>query len=321
MPPLKSIPRTNIRSHKRGFTLIELLVTVAIIAVLVAILLPAVQGVREAARRSQCQSNLMQIGLALSNYQMVHGVLPPGTQNPSGPIESKEAGGYHLGWLAMILPYLEEQNAYQKIDLGATVYDPANGPVRNHRISVLQCPSDPYPGSGAGPGLTNYCGIHNDFETPIDVNQNGVLFLNSSIRYEDVSDGSSHTIYVIETQLDAKSDLGWISGTRSSLRNVVVASSIGQTNESAKEGSAADVKFQKHPLSDSRSQLPSVRQIENVAEASNKPLYVGGWGSHHHTLAQVVMGDGSAKAISDKIDPKVLRNAAHRADGELCTDF
>ena len=213
MPPLKSTPRINMGYYKRGFTLIELLVTVAIIAVLIAILLPAVQGVREAARRSQCQSNLMQIGLALSNYQMVHGVLPPGTQNPSGPIESKEAGGYHMGWLAMILPYLEEQNAYQKIDLGASVYDPANVPVRNHRISVLQCPSDSYPGSGAETGLTNYCGLHNDFETPIDVNQTGVLFLNSSIRYEDVSDGSSHTIYVIETQLDAKSDLGWISGT------------------------------------------------------------------------------------------------------------
>ena len=76
-----------------GFTLIELLVVIAIIAVLIALLLPAVQQAREAARRTQCKNNMMQIGLALNNYMMAHEVLPPGTQNDTGPIQSKEGAG------------------------------------------------------------------------------------------------------------------------------------------------------------------------------------------------------------------------------------
>src|SRR5258708_4743285 len=90
------IARDNRRS---AFTLIELLVVIAIIAVLIALLLPAVQQAREAARRTQCKNNLMQLGVALQNYMMAHDLLPPGTQNDAGPVISKEAGGYHMGWL------------------------------------------------------------------------------------------------------------------------------------------------------------------------------------------------------------------------------
>src|SRR5262249_37290007 len=145
-----------------GFTLIELLVVIAIIAVLIAMLLPAVQQAREAARRTQCKNNLMQLGLALQNYLGAHQVLPPGTQDKSGPIQSKENGGYHMGWLTQILPYLDQQNVYEHIDLNKSVYDPANLPVRQHRISTFVCPTDSY-AFKPGPALTSYYGVHNDF--------------------------------------------------------------------------------------------------------------------------------------------------------------
>src|SRR5262245_32852973 len=90
---------------RRGFTLIELLVVIAIIAVLIALLLPAVQQAREAARRTQCKNNLMQMGLALHNYEMTYERLPPGSVDPNRPIRN-EPKDYHFGWMVKLLPYL-----------------------------------------------------------------------------------------------------------------------------------------------------------------------------------------------------------------------
>ena len=179
--------RSNRVGQSSGFTLIELLVVIAMIAVLIALLLPAVQQAREAARRTCCKNNLMQIGLALHNYMGAHICLPPGTQDVTGPIQSKENGGYHMSWCVQILPYISEQNAFNLIDFTQSAYDPVNAPVRAHRVPPFLCPSDHTNSVG---GVTNYCGVHNDFETPIDVDQNGVLFLNSSIRYEEIQAGS-----------------------------------------------------------------------------------------------------------------------------------
>ena len=104
----------NLRHRPRGFTLIELLVVIAIIAVLIALLLPAVQQAREAARRTQCKNNLVQLGLALQNYEMAHERLPPGTVNVTGPIKSEPAG-YHMGWIVQILPHLDWRAVYEKM--------------------------------------------------------------------------------------------------------------------------------------------------------------------------------------------------------------
>src|SRR5262245_65740468 len=89
---------------RRGFTLIELLVVIAIIAVLIALLLPAVQSAREAARRAQCCNNLMQMGIAIVNYESSHERLPPGVVNSTGPVLDVPKG-YHFGWMTQILPY------------------------------------------------------------------------------------------------------------------------------------------------------------------------------------------------------------------------
>ena len=323
-------------ARRRGFTLIELLVVIAIIAVLIALLLPAVQQAREAARRTQCKNNLMQIGLALQNYMLGHEVLPPGTQNATGPIVSKEdVTQYHMNWIVQILPYLEQQNVYNHIDFTQSVYSPANSPVRVRQMQTLICPSDPNT-YGKPVGLTNYCGVHNDYEAPIDVNQNGVLFLNSAIHYEQVTDGSSNTIYVMEARADTGGDLGWMSGTKATLRNGVkwanraemAAAATAPAPETATppDGGAAPPPAEPVKASYVTHVSPRPWGVVSPAQRQQDALnagtsYVGGPGSHHTGGWQNVMGDGSVRFISENIDPTTLRNLMHRADGEMLSDF
>lgn len=298
-----------VRRHQRGFTLIELLVVIAIIAVLIALLLPAVQQAREAARRTQCKNNLSQVCLALQNYMMAHEVLPPGTQNATGPISSVEdKDQYHMGWLVQILPYLEQGATYNHVDFTKSVYASENSAVRLHQISAFLCPSDP----GGRPGLTaavsSYKGVHNDIETPIDGDQNGVMFLNSSVRYEQITDGSSNTLFVVEGALIDGSDLGWMSGTRATLRNGVTQSSVGGgqqlvTHLSEVNGSG---------LNNLRQQMSNLNQGKEV---------VGGSSSYHVGGCHVGLGDGSVRFISQNISAKVMRNLCNRADGEMLESF
>lgn len=199
--------------RRYGFTLVELLVVIAIIGILVGLLLPAVQAAREAARRAQCSSNIGQIGIALHNYEMAHRTLPPGTVDAKGPIQHLPIG-FHHSWLVQILPMLDERVAYDMIDHSASIYSKANFPVRAYSMSFLRCPSTPT----FGP-YSSYAGVYDSREVPIDVDNNGVLFLNSRVRFDDVIDGVSHTIFVGE-KLSDPTDLGWASGTNATLRNM-----------------------------------------------------------------------------------------------------
>lgn len=270
----------------------------------------------------------MQIGLALNNYLMAHEVLPPGTQNATGPIQSKEGGGYHMSWVTQILPYLEQQNVYNHIDFTKSVYDTVNVPARQQKISMFVCPSDPGSSISAVAAVTNYCGVHNDFETPIDVNQNGVLFLNSSIRYEQIRDGSSNTIFVMEAVLNTGSDLGWMSGTKATLRNAVIKNP-GSTQPAPTTDSqdangtppaiVEEAIYNLHFATNSRGIVPNVRQ--ELADLQSGRETVGGPSSFHTGGGHYLLGDGSVRFISQNIDPKTLRNLAHRADGEMLKDF
>lgn len=196
-----------------AFTLVELLVVIAIIGILIGLLLPAVQAAREAARRLQCSQNLLQFGVALHNYDMAHRKLPPGTVDDKGPIVHLPVG-FHHSWIVQVLPMLDERVAYGSIKHSQSIYSTANAPARMYSFGTLHCPSDYYD----SPAQSSYAGVHDSREVPIDVTNNGVLFLNSAIRFDDIVDGAAHTMFVGE-KLPDETELGWASGTRSTLRN------------------------------------------------------------------------------------------------------
>lgn len=205
----------KLRLRYSGFTLVELLVVIAIIGILVGLLLPAVQAAREAARRMQCSQNLVQLGVGLHNYEMAHRVLPPGTVDSQGPIMHLPVG-FHHSWIVQILPMLDEGVAYGLMDHSQSVYSQANFRVRGYSLQMLLCPSSPNAYESMN---SSYGGVYDSREVPIDVDNNGVLFLNSHVRFDDITDGASHTIFVGEKLIDA-TELGWGSGTRATLRNM-----------------------------------------------------------------------------------------------------
>jgi prepilin-type N-terminal cleavage/methylation domain-containing protein len=129
-------------SRLRGFTLVELLVVIAIIGVLVAILLPAVQAAREAARRMQCQNNLKQLALALHNYHDIRKTFPPGVQFPYREPSIYISEKCRANWAILILPFIEEQNSYNQFDLKVPISDSKNRIARGLPISTFRCPTD-----------------------------------------------------------------------------------------------------------------------------------------------------------------------------------
>ena len=221
---------------RRGFTLIELLVVISIIAVLVALLLPAVQAAREAARRLQCVNNLKQMGIALHNYESGIGSFPSGEisrlVNPAWVIPAGNCNaappelGPGWGMFALVFPYLEQQNTANALNFNLAIADPANLTARETRVALYVCPSDPGsvpaaiydcgdpPAAGNTPALmlgnlgpSSYVGVlgggnKNNPDPLCGCYEwqpfNGMFHRNSRVRIAEISDGSSNTVGIGE---------------------------------------------------------------------------------------------------------------------------
>ncbi|MFV0444339.1 MAG: DUF1559 domain-containing protein [Planctomycetaceae bacterium] len=327
--------------RRAGFTLLELLCVIGIIAILVSLLLPAVQQVREAARRWQCQNHLSQIAIAIANYHHTHELLPPGCVNPTGPIQSQapepmltynefgddlyveewegsmEADAdpaaksvdpleppepqeppidpslYHVSWMVQILPQLDEQNAFRKVDFTRSVYSKANAEVRGHKIDTYVCPASPQMDNHAGSSLNSYAGCQHDVEAPIDVDNHGLLYLNNRLSFGDIADGRSHTLMVGEKYAEAE-PLGWVSGTRATLRN---------SGDPINTSSANRRRY-------------GFGYTAKLGE-SVPPDHVGDFNSFHPAGSQFAAADGAVRFVSELIELETYRHMLHRQDGAL----
>ena len=287
--------------RRPGFTLIELLVVIAIIAILIALLLPAVQQAREAARRTQCKNNMAQLGLAIHNYDMSFETLPPGTVHGSGPIENVPKG-YHMSWLVQQLPMIEQAQVFRAVDFSQGAYGPANMEVRKVRIATLMCPSDysfRYEVKGVGTVFaSSYAACFSGDDTPISNDGNGLMFLNSSVRFREIRDGTSNTILFGE-KINPRDtdDLGWMSGTSATLRNAGV------------------------PINGGWDVVNYFSRVDKQPTKAPSTTATGGFSSQHASGAHFMLADGSARFVNDTIDKDVFSCLGNRQDLKLISDF
>jgi len=300
-------------SSRRAFTLIELLVVIAIIAILIGLLLPAVQKVRAAAARLKCANNLKQIGLGMHSHHGVYGSFPPGFTSRTATINGDSLGpGW--GWAAHLLPHVEQDSLYRTIRIDLDISHPANTAARVQSVAIFLCPSD----NPGGPTFTavsdtagtpicqiafaNYVGVGGIHEVSGFPDTNtGVLLRNSKFRVTDITDGSTNTLLVTERQSGRSPMTTWVGAVTGSVNpplnpayDVEAPASLCLANI----GKPADMRTPNNPL-------------EHVEDP----------GSRHTGGINALFGDGSVRFIRDSIDPYTWSALGTRAGGEVFGDY
>jgi prepilin-type N-terminal cleavage/methylation domain-containing protein/prepilin-type processing-associated H-X9-DG protein len=315
---------------RNGFTLVELLVVIAIIAILVAVLLPAIQMAREAARRIQCTTNLRQIGLALINHESATGSFPPGGY-------ATRDGGTGFSWWVLILPYIEEDNLYDRLDTKSSTIGFVGHEGNLHNRAVLQendfpymfCPSSPLPRfvlrgevnqharivspTYAGlAGATNHPSARDKQSGPRGIpgriSAGGVLIRHDPVKILQIKDGTSKTAMVGEQSDWCRTALDNRADCRSDC-------SHGFCMGPARDDWDRDFNITTviHGVND--------KQWTNFGVAGmcgpNRPIQ-----SAHPGGAHILMTDGSVRLLDEQVNVEVWYNLVNRDDGnELPLDL
>ncbi|MEN1681196.1 MAG: DUF1559 domain-containing protein [Planctomycetota bacterium] len=299
-------------NRRRAFTLVELLVVMAILSVLIALLLPAVQMARESSRRSQCANQLKQLALAALAHESQHGHLPPGAKLHSEPLSRA------YGWRVVLLPFVEEPALYDRIaPLPSGDYNNSVGGVMP---PLFLCPSDEPPTRGlAGLQASHYTAIAgagrgDDGKMNLpgaafygDVFTDGLFYPGSQTRLSEVSDGTSHTLAIGEqTYMAHASD--WLFGaTFLERRRKLDEIQMGATRNVVWPINAATDRVGYYRFDPDAPAGAPRTMLEN-----DLPL-----GSQHPGGAQVAMADGSVHFLPEAIDFTVLQDLATRAGEEV----
>lgn len=310
----------------RGFTLVELLVVIAIIGVLVALLLPAVQAAREAARRIKCANNLKQIGIGLHNYESTYQTLPWGNAYGSGRVSASPS------WSCSILPFIEAQNHYEKFNISVALDQPANAEAVTTKVNIYACPSDNLMKNPILDARCTCCGhgaayrsmglwyagslgpVHADTcpfcpsSTPSDTNPccQGTSFGSNAsapgvfhrwttcVRLRDVTDGTSNTFLCGETLPTQSIHIAAFA------QNLSLCSTNIPLNTMA-----------------TAAQLPQSGMSDSTLHSINPAARLNGFKSMHPGAVQFVLVDGSVRGIQPNIDFSLMWALGTRGGGEV----
>ncbi len=299
--------------RRRGFTLIELLVVIAIIGVLIALLLPAVQAAREAARRAQCTNNLKQLGLAAHNYVDTNGVFPTqigGIPNWFGDSD------YRTSWMVQILPEMEQRNLFNAYNFAAdrAAYSFNNTTVMATPVSSFTCPSY------AGPMLQQGQADWNGYAGTIGEAMR--LWWIGGTCYKGNLGDNATGVYP-----GAPNVLGDLSGTRPTARGIFWRATMAVTIAAVTDGTSGTMlagealpnacKWNAWSESNSSVAVTSIPLNQKANKDPNQWSYCYGFKSQHPGGANFAMCDGSVRFIKETINPSVYWALSSRAGGEI----